>query len=182
MEIIKYDNTSRFKVWLLENIDTILLTSFYALSFSIPFLIEKPQILVGMCINLLITISTLKFGLKKTIPILILPSLSAYLHGILFNGATIFLLYLIPFIILSNLIYSSVIYKVGNKYISVILGSFLKTVFLFSVANIFVNSFNLPTIFLTTMGINQLITALTGGILAVIFYDMKNNSFVKNIF
>jgi len=150
----------------------------YSILFSIlllvPLLIGKPQYLVGIVVNIILIYSTLKFGFKNTLPFLILPSSMVYLRGILFGSVTIFLVYLIPFIILSNGMYSLVVHKV-NKLLGIFLGSILKASFLYLIANILVSTISLPKIFLTTMGINQLITALIGGIIGYILYsEIKN--------
>ena len=84
--------------------DALVLYSLYLLSVLIPLLIGKPQLLVGSIVNFLITYSTLRYKVVKTVPILLLPSITATATGILFNGATHFLLYVMPFIMVSNLI------------------------------------------------------------------------------
>jgi len=117
--------------------------------------------------------STLKFGFKNTIPFLILPSSMSYLRGLLFGSLTIYLIYLIPFIILSNGIYSFTVSKFKNKIVGILLGTILKAGFLYLITNILVSTISLPNIFLTTMGINQLITALIGGVIGYMIYSKK---------
>ena len=141
----------------------------------VPFLIGKPQYVVGIIVNAVLVYSTLKFGFKNTIPFLILPSSMAYMRGILFGSVTIFLVYLIPFIILSNGIYSLAISKFKNNVLGVLIGSILKAGFLYLIVNILVSTISLPKIFLTTMGINQLITAIIGGIVGYILYSKTRN-------
>ena len=141
----------------------------------VPFLIGKPQYVVGIIVNAVLVYSTLKFGFKNTIPFLILPSSMVYMKGILFGSVTIFLVYLIPFIILSNGIYSLAISKFKNNVLGVLIGSILKAGFLYLIVNILVSTISLPKIFLTTMGINQLITALIGGIVGYILYSKTRN-------
>lgn len=150
--------------------ETIVLFSLYLLSILIPLLIGKPQLLVGSIINFLITYSTLRFKVFKTIPILLLPSITATATGLLFNGATHFLLYVMPFIMVSNLILSFFINKRTN--ISYILGILLKVGFLF-VAYFAMNSLiGLPKIFLSSISI-QLITATAGVFFAIILYKIE---------
>lgn len=136
----------------------------------VPLLIGKPQYLVGTVVNAVLVYSTLRFGFKNTKPFLILPSCMSYLRGILFGNLTVFIVYLIPFIILSNGIYSFTISKFKNNMLGILLGSILKAGFLYIVVNILISKISIPDIFLTTMGINQLVTALTGGILGYITY------------
>jgi len=73
------------------NLENITLFSIYSLSILIPLIIGKPQLLVGSAVNFLITYSTLKFGIKKIIPILILPSITAYLTGSFQISCTLYL-------------------------------------------------------------------------------------------
>ena len=138
----------------------------------VPLFIGKPQYLVGTIVNAVLVYSTLKFGFKNTIPFLILPSCMSYLRGILFNNLTIFLVYLIPFIIISNAIYSFIISKFQGKALGILTACILKTGFLYLIVKILINTISLPDIFLTTMGINQLITGITGGFLG--YFTYKN--------
>ncbi len=143
----------------------IPLYTVYALAFFVPLVIAKPQLLVGSIINFLIVISTLKYGLKKTIPVVVIPSLVATGTGLLFGGATIFLVYLMPFIMISNGIMSYLISKKNNIFF-LILGIFLKVLFLFSITLILTKIIGLPSIFLSSMGYLQLYTGLIGGSIA----------------
>jgi hypothetical protein len=144
------------------NLNTITLYTLYTLSFLIPLLISKPQLLVGSAINLLITYSTLKYGFKKTFPILLTPSLVATGTGLLFGGATLFLVYLMPFIMISNILLSYSISKKKN-ILGILIGIFLKVIFLYTATYILVQTIGLPSIFLTSMGLMQIYTALIGG-------------------
>ncbi len=154
------------------NIDfnTLVLYSLYLLSILIPLLIGKPQLLVGSLVNFLITYSTLKYKVFKTIPILLFPSITATTTGLLFNGATYFLLYVMPFIMISNLILSFFVNKRTN--ISYVLGILLKGGFLF-ISYLAMNSFiGLPKIFISSISM-QFITATVGVISAVLLYNLE---------
>lgn len=137
----------------------------------IPLLIGEPQLLVGTVVNAVLIYSTLRFGFKNTIPFLVLPSCMSYLRGILFGNLTVFLISLIPFIILSNGIYSFTVSKCKKNVLGIFLGSIFKAGFLYLTVNILVRTISLPSIFLTTMGINQLITAGIGGAIGYILYS-----------
>lgn len=137
------------------------LTLLYILAFSFPFILKEPQLLVGSCINFLLILSIKQFKFKEILPVLFLPSISSYIYGILFGGATYFLLYLIPLIGIANGIY---VYSYKN--LNILLASAFKSVFLFVSVYILFRLEMLPQIFLTTMGIVQLATALIGGISA----------------
>jgi len=132
----------------------------------IPFVLDKSQYLTGTLVNMLLALGITKFGIKKVWPMILLPSLSTYLHGVIFGGATHFLIYLIPFIILANLIYSILFKNIKKGILNVLIASVLKAGFLFLVAYIMNKVIGLPEIFLTTMGVMQLITALSGGFIA----------------
>lgn len=146
--------------------ETALLYSIYSLSILIPLLIGKPQLLVGSAINFLITYSTLKYGIKKTLPVLILPSITATALGVLFNGATIFLIYVMPYIMVSNYILSYFISK--KRLLHYAVGIILKGSFLYISYYISNKLFGLPSIFVSSVNI-QFITASIGVISALIF-------------
>ncbi len=144
--------------------DNIVLFSIYSLSVLIPLVIGRPQLLVGSAVNFLITYSTLKYGLKKTIPVLLLPSITATTTGILFDGATQFLFYVMPFIMISNLIFSFLISK--EKHLSYLLAIILKGSFLFLAYTIMNKVIGLPNIFISSVYM-QFITASIGLISAL---------------
>lgn len=154
------------------DLEQITLYSIYTLSFAIPLLIGKPQLLVGSSINFLITLTVLKYGFKKSIPVLLTPSLVATGTGLLFGGATLFLLYLMPFIMLSNILLSYSISKQKNV-LGILGGIFLKVLFLYTATYILVQTINLPNIFLTSMGLIQIYTALIGGGIAFLLFTIS---------
>lgn len=165
---MQIENITNEKVISLRlNWESITLYSMYSLSILVPFVIGKPQLLVGSVINFLIVYSTLKYGFKRSTPLFILPSLSALGTGLLFNGATIFLAYTIPFIIISNAILSYIVSK--KTYVSYIFGIFLKGAFLVIVYRVLMDTIGLPTIFLTSSYL-QFLTAFIGVIFALSLY------------
>ena len=147
--------------------------SLLATSFLIPFLISGPQLLTGTVVNSLLFLFILQLRSRKVVPMIMLPSIGALLNGILFGKFTIFLLYFLPFIWVSNyvLIYSfKGLLKKYPLILSMAVSSFLKFVFLLSVAFIFSSMKLVPVIFMQLMGLFQLYTALLGGILALGIY------------
>lgn len=150
---------------LLEN-KYFQLSLLYALSFLIPFLLRTPQLLTGTLINFLLIQSISNFKFKKVIPALVLPSLSVYSFGLIFGGASTFLLYLIPFITIANGIYVLSYKYIEKTFLNVAIASILKASFLFLSTYILVQTVGIPKTFLTAMGVTQLITALIGGTLA----------------
>lgn len=145
----------------------------YALAFTVPFIFKQPQLLIGSIINFILIFSVSKYGLKRIIPILFLPSLASFLNGVLFGVFTPYLLYLIPFIVLSNLILVLTIKYVKIRYLNIGIAALLKACFLFSATYILFRTIHIPEIFLTTMGLIQLYTALIGGFLASLFITSK---------
>lgn len=154
--------------------ENIQITVISLLSFTIPFLLKQPQIMIGSVVNFILIYSISHYSLKKIFPVLFLPSIATLLNGVLFGSFTIYLVYLIPFIIISNLIYVMAYKYVKIGYLNVITASLLKACFLFSCAYILFNTVHIPEIFLTTMGAIQLYTALIGGVLAQTLIIFKN--------
>ena len=147
-------------------------------AFFLPFFVGHPQIVVGVLVNALLIISALNVKGVKLLPVIIAPSLGALSRGILFGPFTIFLIYMIPFIWIGNFIIVYCfkhfnLYKKLNYALTLITGSLLKAVFLFVIAYLLISIKMLPTLFLTTMGLFQLYTAIAGGILAFGFQKAK---------
>ena len=151
---------------------------YIVVSFFLPFLIGHPQVIVGVVVNALLITSALNVKGVKLLPVIIAPSLGALSRGILFGPFTIFLIYMIPSIWIGNSIivycfkYFN-LYKKLNYTLTLIIGSLLKAGFLFAIAYLLVSMKILPTLFLTTMGLFQLYTAIAGGILAFGFQKAK---------
>ncbi len=172
MELTKLDIKEQIlNVFKEEWIQITLLTM---IAISAPLLIKTPQILVGSIVNLVLVFSVLKFGFKKTFPIAILPSLVAYSNNILFGGATYFLIYFLPVIILGNSVFILLTKNLKLKGLNIIIAGLCKSVVLFLFAYIFVNHFHLPRLFISSMGYVQLLTSAIGGYLGFILY--KANS------
>ena len=137
-------------------------TTIFALAFCVPLLFNGSQIITGSIINTLLFISATKLS-KKTLPfIAVIPSLGAVSNGILFGPFTIYLVYFLPFIWVGNYLLMYV-----TKTSNFLVAALAKSLFLFLIAYIFVSLHIVPKIFLTAMGILQLVTALVGGIAAI---------------
>jgi len=145
--------------------------SLIASSFLIPFLISGPQLLTGTIVNSLFYLFVLQSVSKKILPIVLLPSIGALLNGIIFGKFTVFLLYFLPMIWISNylLIHSFKFFlkKKSPVLISMGISALLKTLLLFSIAYLFTTIKIVPQIFLQLMGLFQLYTALLGGVIAL---------------
>ena len=119
---------------------------------------------------------------KKSLSIVLLPSVGAYLGGVLFGGATVFLLYFIPIIWIANFTYIFTAKFVSNKFkknygSNVLIASITKTAILFSSAFIMVTFFGFPAMFLTTMGLFQLYTAIIGGTISTTISKIEKKLF-----
>lgn len=139
------------------------------IAFSIPLVIGHSQILVGTIVNAALIAGALNLKGYKLLPVIIAPSLGALTAGLLFGPLTIYLLYMIPFIWVGNsiLVLSFKWLKLKlnkNYFITLLLGSGLKSGFLFISALILYSLGLIPVMFLTAMGIIQLVTAIGGGI------------------
>jgi len=141
------------------------------LSFFVPFAFSHPQWLVGIIVNACLFLSAIYLPKKYYIPLIILPSLGLLARGVVFGPLTFFLIYFLPFIWLANLLLVLVFKKVISLGIfSVAISAFAKFLFLFAVSTIYFNFHLVPKLFLQTMGIFQLFTALAGGAIAFIIF------------
>jgi len=157
------------------------------LSFFVPFTLGHSQWLVGTIVNACLFLTAMYLPKKYFIPLAILPSLGVLARGLVFGPLTMFLVYFLPFIWLGNLIllyvfeYTTNLTGVrfrGYNLLYGVTGSAVgKFAFLFLVANIYYNFQIVPAIFLQTMGVFQLFTALSGG--AIAFIILKSLKYGK---
>lgn len=146
------------------------------LAFFIPFTISGPQWLTGIVINSLLFLYVSKFPKKTVFPVIILPSAGAFVHGVVFGPLTPFLIYFFPFIWMGNYLLVFIFNKTKNRnyFFRIAAASVFKFIVLFSVANIYFRLQFVPKLFITSMGIVQLFTAFTGGILSLIMMKLIN--------
>jgi hypothetical protein len=175
-EIYKTINKQEYKLnYFQENIETI---SYSIICFFIPFLIAKPQFLIGTIVNCALILAALNIKNYKLLPIILLPSLGVLSAGLIFGQLSIFLTYMIPFIWIANfaIIYSFKFlylkYKL-NKWLSLVISAIIKMSILFICAFIMVKLSVLPALFLTAMGLTQLYTAISGGVIAFLLQNIK---------
>lgn len=148
--------------------------------FLLPFFFGHSQLITGILVNALLILSALNLKGCKLLPIIILPSVGALSAGLLFSGFTWYLVYFIPFIWIGNsiLVFSFKYFKLNEKlnyFATLFIGGSLKSAFLFSIAYFLVNLKIVPIIFLTVMGTTQLITSLSGGVVAYLVQKFKKN-------
>lgn len=130
----------------------------WSLSLFIPLFLNGSQIITGSLTNALLFFAARRLAPRFWLPLIILPSIGAVSHNLLFGPFTIYLIYFLPFIWLGNYF----LLKLQNPIVSII----AKVTLLFLVANIFVHFSFTPKIFLTAMGTFQLITAIIGLLLS----------------
>jgi len=142
-------------------------------SFAIPFLLGHPQLLVGSLVNAALFLSAILLSQRLFLPIIFFPSLAVLSHGLIFGPLTPFLILMTPFIWLGNLLLVLSFKKVftlshANFPLTIIAASFFKMTFLYFSASVLFKLSLLPKLFLTTMGLIQGVTALTGGLIAFV--------------
>jgi len=136
------------------------------------------QFVVGSIVNCFLALGALYLGMKKVLPLILLPSIAAFLTGIVFGPQSLFLLYLIPFIWVGNAIfvYAIKLLKVarGSNYaLSLAWAAAGKSLFLLIASFALFSLSIIPVQFLFAMGLLQFATALTGGAMAGTIYILR---------
>lgn len=140
--------------------------------------ILKQQMIAGPIINAVLFASVVLLGIKPALLIGTLPSLFAIYFG--FHSPL--MAPLIPFIITANaiLVISFGSLRKLNYWLAIVSAGFLKFIFLFATSSIIIELFIKGVIgpkIAQMMSWSQLITALSGGVIAYlflkIFYDSK---------
>ena len=173
---MEYLNKQEYKFgFLQENIEMIV---YSVVCFFVPFFIGHPQIVVGIIVNSSLVLAALNLRNYKLLPVIMLPSLAVLSRGLIFGPFTIFLVYMIPFIWIGNylLVFSIKQFNLNKKisrFVSLGIGAGAKALFLFIVAFTLIKINFLPALFLTTMGLMQLYTAIAGGLLAFGLHGVK---------
>jgi hypothetical protein len=146
------------------------------LSFFMPFLFGHPQWLVGTVVNACLFLAAAYLPKKYYLSLAIFPSLGVLARGLIFGPFTYFLVYFLPFVWIGNLIlifgFKNLLPKAGYVF-SVFGAGAAKFLFLLAFANIYFKLSIVPALFLQTMGLNQLATALAGGLAFYIIYTWK---------
>ncbi len=154
-----------------------------AMVFLVPFFFGHIQSLpnqfvVGSIVNCCLALGALYLGMRKVLPLIALPSIAAFLTGVIFGPESLYLLYLMPFIWLGNAIfvYTIKLLKLarGSNYaLSLAWAAAGKSIFLLAAAFALVSLAIIPIQFLFAMGLLQLATALTGGAMAGTIYVLR---------
>jgi len=170
---------SNLQDYVLNNFNQYIeMVVYTAVCFFVPLLMGHPQVVVGVLVNTMLVVSALNLKGYKLLPIIIVPSLGVLSRGLIFGPFTIFLIYMIPFIWIGNaiLVYAFKwlnLYLNWNYFITLGVGALVKSVFLFLSAFVLYRMGLVPVMFLTAMGVIQLITALIGGTVAFGFQGIK---------
>lgn len=165
----------------LGKIETKVIFSGLALAaFAIPFSLGDSQFITGTLVNAALIFSALALPKRFFAPMIVFPSLGVLSRGLIFGPLTPFLFYFLPFIWIGNLVlimaFKKTIARFGH-FPAVLAAALLKFTFLAICAKIFFGFGIVPRLFLTAMGANQLITALTGGALSFLFFAFyKHNN------
>jgi hypothetical protein len=130
----------------------------------------KQQIITGSLVNATLFIAAILFGIKGAVLVGFLPSFISLSVGLLHPS----LMPMIYFIIMGNAIMIIIFcyLKEKNYWLGIILGASLKFIFLLSSSTIIFNLFfpeKISTAIMTMMSWPQLLTALSGGLLAYVF-------------
>jgi hypothetical protein len=160
-----------------ENIEFVLYT---LVCFLVPFFFSKSQIFTGIVVNATLVLAALNIKGFKLLPVIMMPSIGVFVAGMIFGALTPALLYMIPFIWLGNAmlvvgIKELFLKRKINRFASLGIGAGVKTLLLFAAAFALFSFALVPVIFLTAMGIMQLITAVSGGIVALGIHEAKKH-------
>lgn len=163
---------------------TAVFLSLFSFSFLIPFLLGHHQWLVGTAVNAFLFLAVIFLPNKFILTVILLPSLGVFSRGIIFGPFTFFLAYFLPFVWISNLILVFVFKRFFSKlnyFFSVFSASFFKSLFLFLSASLFFKFDIVPSVFLQLMGLNQFLTALLGGTVSWILFNIWKSLKTKKI-
>lgn len=164
-----------------EQYENVELVIYSLLAFAIPFVFSQPQLFTGAVVNAFLILAAMRLRGWKVLPVVMLPSVAAFLNGMVFGPMTIFLLYLMPAIWLGNflLVYlfkNLNIEKKMNYWATLGIATIAKAALIFAGTLLLLNFGVIPAALLTAMGILQIATALIGGVAA--FTIMKGYSYL----
>ena len=148
----------------------------WSLAVLVPLFFSGPQLLTGSFINALLIYTAMRLPVKQWIPVIIMPSVAAFAHGVIFGPLSWFLFYFLPFIWLGNYLFVFIFNKVNrSQYVKLVISAAVKVALLFAAAYIYFIFGVVPALFLTAMGAVQLITALAGGAAIILFFSARKD-------
>ena len=142
-----------------------------SLCFLVPFALGEPQLVVGAVVNAALIAGAFKLRGWELLPLVTLPSLGALSRGLVFGPWTPYLALMLPFIWLGNaaLVFVvkrfAVLEKKGFAFGNAA-GIAAKVALIFCAAYALYSLGLLPVVFLTAMGLLQIVTAIAGAALA----------------
>ncbi len=161
---------------------TVEMIALGLLGFLVPFVTGAPQLLVGAFVNALLIRSALSLQSYRTLPIIFTPSIGALMQGALFGPMNYFLVFMMPFIWMGNALLVYAFKKKirnGYNYFLTLAGASLgKAGILYAAAYVLFAANVVPSIFLTAMGMIQLVTAVLGGI--IVYAELKAEDITVN--
>jgi len=148
------------------------------IAFFLPFVLPQPQLVVGITVNALLVLAALNLKGYRLLPVILLPSLGVLASGFVFGVNNQYLLYMIPFIWAGNALFVYLIKKAQlvkkmNRWLALGGAAISKSALLFGAAFALVSISAVPAIFLTSMGIFQLYTAIGGGVAGFALHEVK---------
>lgn len=156
------------------------------------FIASNSQYIVGSLVNALLILAGINTdGWKKVIGIVTLPSISALIGGLVLKASSIYTVYMIPAIWLGNFaiiyLYRYLFVKKNFNYIlSSVIAIIAKCAAIYAGFNLLVLANIIPsgnkvfTVLNAAMGLNQLVTATIGAVIAFgIIMGMKHSKKVK---
>jgi hypothetical protein len=168
----------RKNTYLFENIfskENKELLLFALIIFTIPLIVTN-QLIVGTIVNAFLIKSAIDYKSKKVFLLSLIPSIAVISGGIIFGNLSSAVLFVLPAIWLGNfslmyLMRKIFVEKKVHFLISSILSASVKTILLFSFTFVLFSTSLVPALFLTTFGLIQFFTAVSGAV--IIFASKK---------
>lgn len=161
--------------------EILIFAGLSAAAFGIPFSLGQPQWLVGTAVNGFLFLAAIFLPKKFILPLVIFPGLGVLSRGLIFGPLTMFLVYFLPFIWLGNLaliLVFKILFSRVNYFFAIVFSAMAKFLLLFAAVNICFSFALVPKVFTQLMGLNQLATALAGGAISWLIFNLyaKHNS------
>ncbi|MDD5041048.1 MAG: hypothetical protein PHX87_00865 [Candidatus Peribacteraceae bacterium] len=139
------------------------------IAFAIPFFVSGPQWLTGTAVNCLLVLAAARLPGRHVWSVILLPSVGAVAHGMLFGPFTSFLLFFVPFIWAGNWLFTAVFLRLRDisAILAVSAGALAKAATLALFALVFFRMNLVPQLFVESMSLIQFFTAIAGGLLAL---------------
>jgi len=170
MSDVEIKTMSEQKILWLRITATTKIIAFSLLLFAVPLLLSWPQLLVGSIVNFLLMLAAIQYkDYKIMIPLVMLPSIAAVMHGVMFWSFSIFLVYMMPAIWLGNFLLVRSIHHLKSRFFGILIWWIAKVLVIFLITYILTYFWILPGFFLKTMGMIQIFTFLIGWTFAYVF-------------